>query len=164
MTPPGGRAVKFRMMAGLAVASLMALAFTPAAHANPFNQATEINFSAPVRVPGQVLPAGTYWFVLLDRGNYPRVVQIFNGDRTRLITTLQTAYADRLEPSSSTVLVFARPDTAQNPHGNVAALTEWFYPGRDVGNQFLYSNWREKRLNEETHVTVRARHAVAVGY
>jgi hypothetical protein len=36
----------------------------PAARADESNQATKVTFSQPIQIPGRVLPAGTYWFML----------------------------------------------------------------------------------------------------
>jgi hypothetical protein len=38
--------------------------FLPAARAGEANQKTKLVFSQPVGIPGAVLPAGTYWFIL----------------------------------------------------------------------------------------------------
>jgi hypothetical protein len=50
----------------------------PGAMADESNQATQATFSAPFEVPGKVLPAGTYWFTLMnddsDRNLYNRGV------------------------------------------------------------------------------------------
>jgi hypothetical protein len=146
--------MNIRIVAGLALVSLLALSAVPAAHADEFDQATKVNFSGPVRIPGQVLPAGTYWFVLLDHGNNPSVVQIFNANRTALVDTLQTAYADRLRPTGKTVLAFAEPDTWANPNASVPALVKWFYPGHDVGHEFIYSSRREKEFQHEAEVVM----------
>jgi hypothetical protein len=154
--------MNMRILTGIALASLLALSVVPASRADEFNQATKINFSAPVRLPGQVLPAGTYWFVLAGHGQFSRVVQVFNADRTSVIDTFMTAYADRLEPTGKTVLTFAEPDTAANPDADVPALTDWFYPGRDIGHEFIYSNWRENQLQREAEVTVPVGHRGAV--
>ena len=146
--------MNMRMLAGVALASLLALSSVPAAHADQFDQATQISFSGPVRIPGQVLPAGTYWFVLANRGRNPAVVQVFNADRSTLINTLLTNNAVRLEATGHTVLAFAKPDTSANPNAAIPALTKWFYPGRDVGNEFIYSNRTEREFQHEAQVTV----------
>lgn len=146
--------VKMRILAGVGLASLLALGGVTTAHADQFDQATEINFSSPVRIPGKVLPAGTYWLILANRGRNPAVVQVFNADRNAVIETLQTAPVDRLQPTGKTVLAFAEPDTAANPNASIPALTKWFYPGHDIGNEFIYSNHREREFQHEAQVIV----------
>jgi len=146
--------VKMQILAGIALASLLALSAAPAMHADSFDRATEVQFGVAVRVPGRVLPAGTYWFEIADHGLNPIVIQIFNADRTHLITTLETAAAERMEPTGKTVLTFAEPDTDANPNGQVPALMRWFYPGNDIGTQFIYSNRRERQFRHEARLTV----------
>ena len=54
--------------AGLVLASLIML---PVAHADEWDQASQLTFSQSVQIPGRVLPAGTYWFVLASRAPAP---------------------------------------------------------------------------------------------
>lgn len=143
-----------KIPAGLALAALLALGAVPTTHADEFNQATEVNFSNAIRMPGRVLPAGSYWFVLADHGRDPNVVQVLSADRTRLVGSFLTDTTERLEATGRTVLVFAEPDSAANPRGDMPALTKWFYPGRDVGSQFAYSNGTERLFRHEAQVTV----------
>ena len=55
-------------MKHLVVLSVIALgtSFAPRLAAMPANQLTKVTFSGPVEIPGQVLPAGTYQFKILD--------------------------------------------------------------------------------------------------
>jgi hypothetical protein len=55
---------KLSMIAGFIIA--FALIFELAAHADEDNELTKLTFSQPVQVPGRILPAGTYEFVLAD--------------------------------------------------------------------------------------------------
>jgi hypothetical protein len=54
---------KVSMIAGFIIA--FTLIFELAAHADEANQLTKISFSEEVQVPGKVLPAGNYEFVLV---------------------------------------------------------------------------------------------------
>jgi hypothetical protein len=56
---------KLSMIAGFIIA--FALIFELAAHADEDNELTWLTFSQPVQVPGRILPAGTYEFVLVNR-------------------------------------------------------------------------------------------------
>ena len=42
------------------------LFLAPLSKADTWDQLTKVTFSGPVEIPGQVLPAGTYWLKLLD--------------------------------------------------------------------------------------------------
>jgi hypothetical protein len=62
---------------GIAAISVTIL---PVARADEADQATRITVSQPIQIPGKVLPAGTYWFVLLDHGDNLNVVEILDSD------------------------------------------------------------------------------------
>ena len=125
------------------------LFFELAAHADESDQATTITFSQPIQVPGQVLAAGMYLFELADRGAEPNVVQIFNSDRTVLYGTFLTIATERQEPTDDTSVTLAEPESGGTP-----VLVKWFYPGRDTGNEFVYSKQTEKELARDSQHTI----------
>src|ERR1700726_4883809 len=84
----------------LALASLVVFSN---AQASDLDQATKLTFSQSVQIPGQVLPAGTYWFVVLT----PNAVRIFNSDQSKLVATLLTNSAEVLTPADKTTVTFA---------------------------------------------------------
>lgn len=129
----------------LALASLLVLSD---ARASEVDQATKLTFSQSVQIPGQVLPAGTYWFVVPTQG----VVKIFSSDRSTLYATLLTITAEHLERSEETQITFAERGTMQP-----GAIVTWFYPGRTIGHEFLYSKQDQKEI---AHAN---RHTVAMG-
>jgi len=125
------------------------LFFELAAHADESNQATTITFSQPIQIPGQILPAGTYSFKLLDSNSDPNVVQIFNSDQTHLYATLQTVATERQDSTGDTAITLA-----EQGGGKPDALLKWFYPGRDTGHEFVYSGQQEKQLAQDTQQTI----------
>jgi hypothetical protein len=131
------------------------LFFEVAAHADETNQQTAITFSAPVQIPGQVLPAGTYVF-LADTDNQ-NLVRIFNAGRTILYATLDTASAERREPTGDTTITLAQSEAG------TPALVKWFYPGRLIGHEFVYSKQQEQQIAQAPQDTIVANHAPA-GY
>jgi len=135
------------VIVGLIIA--FALFFELAAHADESDLNTIITFSEPIQIPGQVLAAGTYVFRLADPGSTQNVVQVFNSDRTVLYATLQTIATERRQPTGATVVTLAK----QGP-GKPDALLKWFYPGRETGNEFLYSKQEEKELAQDTQQTI----------
>ena len=145
---------KSYIVIGLIIA--FTLIFELAAHADPRDQASTITFSQPIQIPGQVLPAGSYLFKLVDGDTNQNVVQIFNADRTVLYATLQTIPAQRQEPTDDTAVTFAEQGA-----GQPEVLVKWFYPGRETGNEFLYSKEKEKELAQDRQQTIVAnQHAV----
>ena len=130
---------------------LACMVFLPAAVAGEWNQATKMNFSEPVEIPGMVLPAGTYWFVLADSQGDQQIVQVFSADRKTIYATEQTAAAERLHATSRVELKFA-----ERPHQQPEALLQWYYPGRLTGQEFLYSQKTEKGLMRDARQDVLA--------
>jgi len=112
-----------------------------AAHADESDQATTLTFNQPIQIPGQVLPAGTYLFKLANSDSGRDLVQIFNSDRTHIYATLQTIPTDRHDTTGQTVITLAEQGA-----GKPDVLLKWFYPGNLTGNEFLYSDQREKEL------------------
>jgi len=131
------------------------LAFTiilPVARADEFNQATKITFNQPVQIPGRVLPAGTYWFVLADAYISRNIVQIFNSDRSMLYATVFTNNTESLTTTDNTAITFAEREPMQPE-----TILSWFYPGRTSGHQFVYPTMEEQELSQVKHHTVVAR-------
>ena len=124
------------------IALLLAfLIVLPAARADETNQATKVRFDQPVQIPGRVLPAGTYWFILPQEVSQHHLVRIFSSDRTTLYATLSTISAERPRPAAHLAFTFAERGSAQPQ-----AIVTWFYPGETTGHQFLYPKQVEKEL------------------
>ncbi len=133
---------------GLVLASLVML---PIAHADEWDQASKLNFSQSVQIPGRVLPAGTYWFVLVDTVGNRNIIQVFNSDRSTLYATVLAVTAERLQATDNTAITFAeRESMATN------AIVTWFYPGRNSGHEFVYSKAEGQELARAKRQTVMA--------
>lgn len=130
---------------------LACMAFLPAAVASEWDQATKMNFSEPVEIPGVALPAGTYWFVLADSQGDQQIVQVFSADRKTLYATEQTAPTERLHATGRVELKFA-----ERSHQQPEALLKWYYPGRLTGQEFLYPQKAEKGLVRDARQDVLA--------
>jgi hypothetical protein len=130
------------MIAGFIIAFV--LIFELAARADLDNQATSISFSEAVQVPGRVLSAGTYQFVLANSEANRDIVWIFNADRTELLATVQTVPTERARETNGTSITLA-----QRPNGQPFALVSWFYPGTSTGHEFLYSKQEEQELTQD---------------
>jgi hypothetical protein len=143
---------KSYIVVGLIIAFTMF--FELAAHADEFDEATTITFSQPVQIPGNVLPAGSYLFELVDHGSEPNVVQVFSADRSVLYGTFLTIATERQQPADDTTVTLAEPES-----GGPAALVKWFYPGREIGNELVYSQQTEKELAQGSQQTIVANQA-----
>jgi hypothetical protein len=134
----------------LAIALLCATVL-PSARADTWNKKTVVTFSQAVEVPGKILPAGTYTFVLLDSPADRHIVQIFNADGSQLITTILAINDYRLKPTGDTVMKFSeRPGDAPD------ALRAWFYPGNNFGQEFVYPKVRAVQLAQTAQISVPA--------
>ncbi|MGH9704561.1 MAG: hypothetical protein ACRD4K_14395 [Candidatus Acidiferrales bacterium] len=126
-------------------------ALAPRARADEWNKFTKLTFSAPVEIPGKVLPAGTYVFRLLDSPSDRNIVQIFNHDRSQLIATLMAIPDYRMTPRGKTVVKFS-----ERAAGSPEAIKAWFYPGNLYGFQFVYPRQRALELAKASNEPVLA--------
>jgi hypothetical protein len=122
--------------------SLLAfLILLPPARASEYDQATKLTFNRQVQIPGQVLPAGTYWFVLDDNLGSRNIVDIFNSDRTKRYARMITNNVETLTVTDETTITFAEPKQMEP-----VTILSWFYPGRTFGHQFVYSHAEGQKL------------------
>jgi hypothetical protein len=126
-------------------AALCCLLMAPSAVADRWNQATKLTFSEPIEVPGIALPAGTYWFMLMNDDTDRNIVEVWNADRTQELATILTVPDYRLHPSGKTVLKFE-----EQPSSQPQALEAWFYPGDDYGHEFVYPQTKARELAKRT--------------
>jgi hypothetical protein len=148
----------------LALAAVLALGVVmaiPSAKAGDSDQLTkfQFTFAKPVEVPGQVLPPGTYWFVIQDAQNAfndqeQNLIQIRNADNTKTIATVPARPVQRKSEGYGTAEPAASMDgvelsVAQSTGGHPEAILTWFYPHGFTGHQFVYSEKDQKRLDEE---------------
>jgi hypothetical protein len=138
---------KLYIVVGLIIA--FGLFYVLAAQADESDQATTVTFNQPVQIPVQILPAGTYVFKLANRDSVQGVVQIFNSDQTHLYATLETIPTDRQEPNGHTVITLAEQGA-----GKPDVLLKWFYPGNLTGNEFLYTDHKERELAHAEQQTI----------
>jgi hypothetical protein len=119
------------VFAALAI-SLMSSASVASLKASEFDKKTIITISQPVAVQGTILPAGQYVLRLQDLWSTRDLVNIFNGDETRLIATVHPIHAFRQEPADKSDFTFY-----DSPAGQPNALRTWFYPGDPNGFEFV---------------------------
>ena len=138
-----------RTAAAALCATTLVVLLTPAVTADELDKKTIVTFSAPVEVPGKVLPAGTYVFKLLDSSSNRNIVQIFDKDEKHLIATMLALPDYRLKPADKPVIQFD-----ERASGSPPALEAWFYPGDDYGQQFVYPHTRAVELAKRTNQNV----------
>jgi hypothetical protein len=70
---------------------------------------------------------------LADSQSNRHIVQVFNEDESKILTTILAIPNYRLEPTGETQFSFW-----EMPAGQPRALKAWFYPGDNFGQQFAY--------------------------
>ena len=123
---------------------LACMVVLPAARAGEWDQMTKIEFSEPVEIPGAVLPAGTYWFVLANSSGERNIVQVFSSDWSKVYATFLTIATERMQSTNHTEIRLA-----ERPHSQPEAVWKWYYPGRLTGHEFLYPRREEKELTRD---------------
>jgi hypothetical protein len=141
---------KFALVLGVVLTAILFAEVS--AHADEGDQSDKLTFSQPIQIPGQVLPAGTYWFKLADPNTDQNLVQIFNSDETRLYATVPTISAERSQPADHTTVTLAEPG-----NGMPDVLLKWFYPGNTDGHAFVYSKNEEHEVAEYPQQTIVAK-------
>jgi hypothetical protein len=104
--------------------------------ADEWNKKIEFQFSAPVQIPGKVLPAGKYVFQLLDSDSDRNIVQVFSedaGGKDTLVATLLAIPDYMPETPDKPVVHFD-----ERPAGTPEAIHSYYYPGENTGWEFVY--------------------------
>jgi hypothetical protein len=131
-----------RIKAMLPLLGIVLLCGMPSAlRADAHDQKTTVTFSGPVEVPGQVLPAGTYVFILLDSQSDRDTVEVFNEDMNHLYGLFMAIPDYRLHVTSQPVIKFE-----ERAAGSPEAIKAWFFPADNYGHEFVYPRQKAKEL------------------
>jgi len=114
------------------------LLISGSAYAQGFEERMTVTFSAPVEVPGEVLPAGTYVFEVLQQGGLTRIV---SPDELHVYATLITVPEEKKEPAGDGTVILKK-----NNEGGPERVDAWFLPGESVGCEFVYTKESHKTL------------------
>ena len=82
-------------------------ALIPPASADELTQLTRVTFDRTVEIPGAVLPAGSYWFVLAEPDAGFPIVRVFSLDGKTLYASDSTLQVEHLQLADSTTFTFA---------------------------------------------------------
>ena len=149
-----------KSMISLGAVFALALAMVvPAARAGEQDEMTKFSFDQPLRVPGKVLPAGTYWFRIKD-GYHAyndverNVISVWNENKSHEVVTLPAVPIQRRGEGYGTSMPVRSMDgitlrIADGVNGQPAALMTWFYPYGFTGHQFVYPSRERSRLDEQ---------------
>jgi LPXTG-motif cell wall-anchored protein len=121
----------------------------PNSRADVWNKKTILTVNEPIQVPGQVLQPGKYVMKLMDSPSNRHIVQVFNEDESKLLTTVLALPNYRLQPTGETRFTFW-----ETVSGEPKPLRSWFYPGDNFGQEFVYPKDRAVQIAQYTKETV----------
>jgi hypothetical protein len=121
----------------------------------PANQDTFFTFSQAVEVPGKTLPAGTYFFQLMDSPSNRHIVKVMSQDKKDLHATLMAIpYYSNERPSDDPQVRFMETPAGTTAAAGTNAIRIWFYPGNSVGHEFIYPRSQALRIAQRTQEPV----------
>jgi hypothetical protein len=135
----------FRTLALAFTAAMLLLTLNPAARATEWEKTAVITFPYTVQVPGAVLGTGTYVFKLNESPSNRNMVMIYDQNQQRLVTSVLAVPAFRLDMNNNDIIRFS-----ERPAGQPPAVAEWFYPGDNYGQQFVYTNYQPRQVAQLT--------------
>jgi len=131
------------LVSGLIVAAF--LMAPPAAQASETDRLTHFMVNQNFEVPGKVLEPNTrYVMKLHDSFQNRNVVQVYTDDEKHLLTQFIAINSERMEPVNKTTFTFIEVQP-----GCPKPIREWFYPGRNIGLEFVYP--KEQALEIAKH-------------
>ena len=118
--------------------------------ADEHDKRTILTIDQPIQVTDTLLEPGRYVFKLAESSANRHIVQIFNGDETRIINTVLAIPNYRLQPTGDSRFMFW-----ETPSGSARALRAWFYPGDNTGQEFPYPK-QLAMLHTSEHTLIQA--------
>jgi hypothetical protein len=120
----------------------------------PRNQDTFFTFSQAVELPKTTLPAGTYFFQLMDSDSNRHIVKVMSQDRKQLHATLMAIpYYSNDRPGDEPQVRFLETPAANGVAAS-NAIKIWFYPGNTVGHEFIWPRDKAMQLARATSQSV----------
>jgi len=140
-------------------AAMVTMAANAGAQTGPANQDTFFTFSQAVELPKTTLPAGTYFFQLMDSQSNRHIVKVMSQDRKQLFATLMAIpfYSNDRPSDDPQVRFMETPASASSSNGAMAgtnAIKIWFYPGTSTGHEFIYPREQALKIAARTGESV----------
>jgi len=129
----------YRKLAIAAAITASMAAFSPGARAELREEKMTVHFSAPVEVPGEVLPAGTYVFEAVQDG---KLTRILSADESVVYATVFTVPDEKAEPVEKPLVTVEPSATPESPE----RVDSWFYPGESTGSEFIYQKVQARKI------------------
>jgi hypothetical protein len=143
-----------RKVALACLTAAMVTISTTAGAQGPRNQDTFFTFSQAVELPKTTLPAGTYFFQLMDSDSNRHIVKVMSQDRKQLHATLMAIpYYSNDRPSDDPQVRFLETPAANGVAAS-NAIKIWFYPGNSTGHEFIWPRAKAMQLAKATNEPV----------
>lgn len=113
--------------------------------ADDYDKKTIVTISQPTEVPGIVLEPGTYVIKLLNSSSNRHIAEIMNERMDHLYALTFTVPAEKVTQTGKTVLTFYEASNGRPP-----ALRKWFWPGDQIGQEFIYPKNQAERISAAT--------------
>jgi len=122
----------------------------------PANQDTYFTFSQQVELPKTTLPAGKYFFQLMDSQSNRHIVKVMSEDRKQLLATLMAIpyYSNERPTDDPQVRFMETPSQSANGGATTNAIKIWFYPGNSTGHEFIYPRSQALQIAARTGQSV----------
>lgn len=120
---------------------MLLLTLSQTARAGEWDKLTVLTFPSSVQVPGAVLAPGTYVFKLGDSLSNRDIVMVYDRYQQHLVTSVLAMPAYRVDTSNDSIVRFAERPADQPP-----AIAEWFYPGDNFGQEFIYPSSGSRQM------------------
>ncbi len=125
---------KLTILASMLVLGVVIAASLSIAKADESDWDCRLTFSAPVEIPGMVLPAGTYEFRRLDPDAPGCLLAVYDS-RGRTLELVEANLIYRPKPTDNLVM-----NLKQRVPNCPEAVMSWFYPDQNYGMEFMYPN------------------------
>jgi hypothetical protein len=126
------------MTLSASVCALLVLS-SPAGAQNGGRHEDTLTFTAPVQLPGVVLPAGSYVFEQVDEAAGPSRVRVSGLRPLKLIAQFRTVPLQRLDGSNAVTFRAAEA-------GIAPAISAWFVQKGKLGQEFIYTERQQRAL------------------
>ena len=134
-----------RSLFTFAASCALLLVAVPGVRADEYDKKTDVTTSAPIQVPGAVLPPGQYMFKLVSSPSNRHIVQVSSEDGRQVYAVTMTIAARRVNPNDKRILTFY-----ETPQGQPEAVRTWFWPGELDGQEFVYPRRQAQEIAQLT--------------
>jgi len=155
------KGVKSLLLCAIFAAGTMAAAATAAAQGIvPRGRPVYFTFSQPVSLPNLTLQPGRYLFQMLESNAQRTIIQVFTGDRAKLLGTYMTIEALRPSLPEKAELSFLETKGA---NVSAPAIGMYWYPGDVRGWEFVYPREQATRIAKQSNHSIVTHAANAQG-